>query len=278
MHRRVLEEVWSPTQHLTLWLGAWLSGHVGYDHLTEAFEALGAPGPHPGTLELIDAKVPEVVDLEAPLGRAELLRLLRAVTEPAEAAAPERPLLRLVLSGAGDPPTLPANSPAAAATRAAGSAIVVADTEWMYHHVLVPAQPAWQWYTIEGPLPEPAHLSPGEADFQLAEAARNAAARIAALSAGAPGIREGAAVEPRLAVGLLNDHLDMAWLPEVTPRRALGVLARADRLAALLEVAQGDRAGHGGSDYDPELIPLWRAIRQARISAVDYAIRSFMDF
>lgn len=231
---------------------------------------------------LADATVPAVVDVKSDLNRSDMLRLLRAVTEAGDWQVDHRPLVRLILSGPGDAPALPAGSVAAEAARAAGSAIVIADAEPGWNHVLVPVKTRlqgeeenqWQWYTLEGHLPEPAYLSPGEADLQLADAARLAAATIAAMprspmtssSNGRP------KVDPRLMVGMLDDHLDMAFVPDDVPRRALGVLARADRVSSILAVAQGEESGHGSAAFDPQLIPLWRRIRQARMSAVEYAI------
>ncbi|KKO77152.1 hypothetical protein WU86_11770, partial [Corynebacterium xerosis] len=61
MQRVAVDQVWTPVQHTALWLGAWVTGQVSYDHLLDALDAVG--GPH--TAELIDATVPDVVDLDA---------------------------------------------------------------------------------------------------------------------------------------------------------------------------------------------------------------------
>lgn len=282
MQRSVLSQVWSPTQHIALWLGAWLSGLENYDHLLDALDSLGGPSATPGSLVLADATVPAVVDVNDDLKRSDMLRLLRAVTEEGDWQSDHRPLVRLILSGPGDAPALPAGTAAAEAARAAGSAIVIADAEPGWNHVLVPVKTRlqgeeenqWHWFTLEGHLPEPAYLSPGEADLQLADAARLAAATIAAMprSQGTSSSDGRPKVDPRLMVGMLDDHLDMAFVPDDVPRRALGVLARADRVSSILAVAQGEESGHGSSAFDPQLIPLWRRIRQARMSAVEYAI------
>lgn len=283
MQRSVLDQVWSPTQHIALWLGAWLSGLENYDHLLDALDSLGGPTSVPGTFVLADAMVPNVIDCDADLDRSDMLRLLRAVTDAGDWHSDHRPLVRLILSGPGDAPALPAGTDAAEAARAAGSAIVIADAEPGWNHVLVPVTspvpglPQWHWYTLEGHIPEPAYLSPGEADLQLADAARVAAATIAAMprspltssSSGTP------KVDPRLMVGMLDDHLDMAFVPDDVPRRALGVLARADRVSSILAVAQGSESGHGSAAFDAQLIPLWRKIRQARMSVVEYAIQEW---
>lgn len=295
MQHTVLEQVWNPTQHIALWLGAWLSGLENYDHLLDALESLGGPSTESGSLVLADAIVPEVVDLGGDLNRSDMLHLVRAVTQAGDWKSDSRPLVRLILSGPGEAPGLPAGSAAANAAKEAGAAIVIADAEPGYSHVLVPlpatwtvlnspqvpvvsAPLQWHWYTLEGHLPEPAYLLPGEADLQLAEATRLAAAAIATMPSGSvTSSSAGTArkVDPRLLVGMLDDHLDLAFVPEAVPRRALGVLARADRVASILAVAQGRESDYGSSEFDAQLIPLWRHIRQVRMSAVDYAIREW---
>lgn len=278
MERVALEQVWTPTQHVALWLGAWVTGQVGYDHLLDGLGTVG--GPH--RAELVDAVVPDVIDFDAPVGQPELLRLVRAVTEGGEWARDAEPPVRLVLAGPGEAPVLPAGTDVAAAAMRAGAAIVLADATPGWHHVLVARSThpeggvTWGWWSLEGPLPEPAHLSPGEADLLLADATRSAAsairhsgaaaARIGGPAAGAP--------DPRLLVGMLSDHFDLADVPGPLPRRAGGLLARSDRLAAILTVARDGDAGAGAA-HDPHLIPLWRDIRRARVAAVDYAIREW---
>ena len=278
VQRVAVDQVWTPVQHTALWLGAWVTGQVSYDHLLDALDAVG--GPH--TAELIDATVPDVVDLDAPLDRAALLRLVRAVTEGGAWARDAEPPVRLVLSGPGEAPLLPAGTELYDAASRAGAAIVLADATPGWRHVLVPDRLVggggvrWRWWTVEGHLPEPAHLSPGEADLMLADATRRAAADIAASGAGRsalgqPGVP---APDPRLMVGTLTDHFDLAELPDELPRRAGGLLARADTLAAILTVARGERPGAGAA-HDPHLIPLWRDIRAARVAAVDHAVREW---
>lgn len=273
-HQATVAHVWTPVQHTALWLGAWVTGQVAYDHLLDALDAVG--GPH--SAELVDAVVPDVVDVDAVLDRASLLRLVRAVTDGGEWARDAEPPVRLVLSGPGEAPALPAGTPLYDAALAAGAAIVLRDAAPGWHHVLVPGRAdgargiRWGWHTVEGHLPEPSHLSPGEADLMLADAARMAAAGIAARN---PGAGPGAgAPDPRLMVGTLTDHFDLAELPGELPRRAGGLLARADRLAAILTVARGGSPGAGAA-HDPQLIPLWRHIRAARMAAVDHAVREW---
>ncbi|MBV7295445.1 hypothetical protein KRX51_05865 [Corynebacterium sp. TAE3-ERU12] len=269
MERPILEQVWNPTQHIALWLGAWATGHAGFDHCSEALASLGPTHQ----VDLVDAYVPEVVDLDAPLHTPEFLRLVRAVTADGPRGVTAEPPVRLVLAGPGDVPALPAQSAAAEATRQAGSAVVLADADPQWHHVVVPAAGdaglVWQWFSLDQPLPPSAHLSPGEADLQLADATRAAAAQVQARHHGGAG---STVPNPRLRVGALTDHFDLVATPPAMPNRAGGLIARADNVAAVLAVAQ---SGPGGSEVDPELIPLWRTVRQARTTAVEYAVREW---
>lgn len=274
MKRTVLEQVWNPNQHIALWLAAWLTGQEGYDYTVGALDRLGGPRPANGSVTLVDAWVPDVIDMDKPLGRAEFLRLVRACVDAADTGLESRPIIRLVLAGPGDAPRLPASTDAAKATAEAGAAIVIADADPEWSHVIVPPtakEQSWRWYSVPGILPEPDHLSPGEADFQLANASREAARAIEA--SGRRHATKGP--DPRLLVGLLDDHLDLAFLPDALPRRAATVIARADAVASILTVAQGNEAGVGTSEFDPQLIPLWRTIRQCRMSAVEYAVREW---
>ena len=88
-------EVWSPLQNTAVWLGSWLWGHETTDDLLDALKELGGR--------------PESVD-EAPF--VDVLAMLRAETAELTAKRGERaePVVRLALSGPGEPPALPAGS------------------------------------------------------------------------------------------------------------------------------------------------------------------------
>lgn len=242
-------EVWSPLQHTAVWLAAWLYGHESTDNLLHALRDLGGPQ------ELADAR---------PL--SDLLRQLRSATGPAEG----EPVLRLILSGPGEAPALPADSLAARRVRDNGlGAIVVKDKDLLTSHVLVPSQAQgrtrWEWFSFEDPLPAPAWLSPGEADHLLAEATRRAAELIES-----GGYRSGVVTVPRLMVGALADFYDTPGLPAATPARSARLFARADRVAAIVETVT-DRVGDHA--LDPQLLGLWQHIRAARVAGVAYAVR-----
>ncbi|WP_448850772.1 hypothetical protein [Corynebacterium sp. 335C] len=274
--RTVVDEVWNPTQHVALWLGAWVTGHAQADFVLDALESLGRRHE----VDLSDAWVPDAV-ADGPAGAGGLMRMVRAVTDGAEPGPEAEPPVRLVLSGPGDVPALPAGTDCAREAAAAGAAIVVADAEPGWHHVLVPRLRRddggplvrWRWFTLEGPLPATAHLSPGEVDLLLADATRDAARTIAAAHPGGHAASAAGGFDPRLTVGTLTDHFDLVALPDALPRRAGGVLARADRVAAILAVASG---GDAGAVLDPHLTPLWRPVRLARMAAVEHAVREWV--
>lgn len=264
----VLAEVWNPVQHIALWLGAWVTGHAQADFVLDALAGLG--GRH--NIDLTEAWVPDAA-ADATTGAGALLRLVRAVTDGAKWTVESEPPVRLVLSGPGEVPALPAGADCARAAGSAGAAIVIADAEPGWSHVLVPHRAGtvtWRWFTLEGPLPAPAHLSPGEADLLLADAIRQAATAIAAAHPGGHAPSPG--FDPHLAVGTLTDHFDLVAMPDALPRRAGGVLARADRVAAILTAAAATATSGA---LDPQLNPLWRHVRHARMAAVEHAVREW---
>lgn len=244
-------EVWSPLQNTAVWLGAWLHGRETTDDLLQALRDVG------GRHELLDGR--PVTDL---------LAQLRSVAD----LGGEDPVLRLVLSGPGEAPALPAGSDAAQKAMGNGvGAIVVKGKDLISSHVLVPelAGPftRWEWFTFTDPLPAPAWLSPGEADQLLAQATRQAADLIEGR-----GYRTDALNNPRLTVGALSDFYDTPGLPSAVPARAAKLFARADRVAAIVETVTARMGEH---TLDPQLLSLWHHIRAARMAGVVYAVADF---
>lgn len=255
-------DIYSPLQNTAVWLGAWLYGHVPADDVLDALNELyghnyyRAPGP-------------------API--IEMLAQLRRECVGARSEREAGPVLRLVLSGPGDPPALPAGSDSARAlTRAGGGeingAIVVRTAQAEGHLVLVPSAfgtdiTVWQAIRESSALPAPAWLSPGDADALLAAATEESAVLIE--STGYVSTR---LTNPRLTVGTLSDFYDTPGLPAVTPPRAAKLFARADRVAAIIETVTERVGDHS---LDPQLLRLGRHIRAARIAGVSYAVNEF---
>nr|VDG63627.1 Uncharacterised protein [Streptococcus thermophilus] len=240
-------EVYSPLQNTAVWLSAWLYGHESTDALVAALTDLG--GDHHFAGE--------------PL--AHLLREIRSEVD----LATEGPPVRLILSGPGQPPELPAGSPAAAALGEAGAVVIRGRAG--VHHILIPEYSGdgteWRWFDEHDRLPEPAWLSPGEADALLSRATDDAAVLIEADG----GIRSDLP-NPRLTVGTLADFYDTPGLPMRTPPRAAKLFARADAVAAVVETVVDKLNDHS---FDPQLFALWRHIRTARMAGVADAVLEY---
>lgn len=118
--------------------------------------------------------------------------------------------------------------------------------------VLLLVDGAWQWREVAELVPAPAGLSPGDAGLLLTEAVRDATRAIESM------VRIRGGVPP---VGFGGGSL----VPPVTPERSARLIARADEVTRIVGMV---------SDHslDPELLPLGRRVRQARVAAVDYAV------
>lgn len=240
-------EVYSPLQNTAVWLASWLYGDESTDELLEALTSLGGRHTWDG----------------GPM--TDLLREIRQVADTAS----EDPVIRLVLWGPGQAAGIPAGSPAAEALTSAG-AIVVKQAGGI-SHILVPNYGAdgvaWRWFEEENRLPEPAWLTPGEADQLLSQATNQAADLIEAL-----GFRTNELENPRLTVGSLADFYDTPGLPFGVTPRAAKLFARADKVAAIIETVT-DRIGD--HSLDPQLFALWRHIRTARMAGVTDAVHDY---
>ncbi|WP_297009447.1 hypothetical protein [uncultured Corynebacterium sp.] len=266
------EQLWSPVQNSTLWLGWWLHGLLSSDDVIDAFAEVQG---HAHTL-LVDTASGDPFDGDYD-GRStslvDMLSAVRTVTADAPVSVADRPLVGLVLAGPGDVPALPAGSRGAAAVTASGAGITVADADPDVLHVLVPrlldrSLVQWTWYRTAGRVPAPVVHSPGDADRLLAEATDRAAALIE--SDGMLPIRHRA---PRLAVGALSDYFGLPGLPAGVSPRAVKLMSRADVVASIVEVTRNSAAG---ASLDPRILPLSRAVRTARTTAVDHAMRELL--
>ena len=248
-------EVWSPLQNAAVWIGAWLYGHEPTDSL------LGALTDLTGRPEMIDGS--PFIDL---------LSRIRAETSEIVDSGPGEPVIRLILSGPGEAPLLPAGSQsAAAASSNDAGAIVIRTNASDIHLVLLahrgPETSHWQIIEEHQPLPSPQWLSPGEADALLTQAT-NESARL--IEAG--GYHTDALHNPRLTVGTLSDFYDTPGLPSAVPARAAKLFARADNVGAIIETVTTRMNDHS---LDVHLLALWRHIRAARSAGVAYAVSEF---
>lgn len=248
--------VYSPLQNIAVWLAAWVEGEISADECLDAINELGGSAHLAGE------------NPAAPYAGLELLKLVRTIAE--EAAHSPEPLLSLVLAGPGEALGLRAGTASyEAAVKSEMGALVFPTADPFRHHVLVPTRSqgramGFLAFTEEEPLPAPAYLSPGEADLMLAEATRSAAALIEA-----SGIGPAELPNPRLTVGTLSDFYDTPGLPFCTPPRAAKLFARADRVAAIIEVLGTHVTDHS---LDPYVLPLMRHVRAARVAGVAHAV------
>jgi hypothetical protein len=266
------EQLWSPVQNTTVWLGWWLHGLVSADDVIDAFQDVQGPAHtllvDPGGEDPFDGRF-----TGRPTGLVDLLQAVREVTRGVPAELSSRPLVGLVLAGPGDPPALPAGTRGATAVSRTGAGIAVADEDPSVTHVLVPqvvdtSLVQWTWYRCVGRVRAGEFYSPGEADAKLREAT-DAAASLVEQSGNLP-VRHRS---PRLAVGALSDFFGLPGLPAGVAPRAEKLMARADVVASVIEVT---RSTDHGAALDPHLLPLAGAVRTARITAVDHAMRELL--
>jgi hypothetical protein len=225
-----------PAGRVAVWATAWLSGRTSYD---EALEALTGEHAHlvsgmPGTAGTV------------PLGEA--VSALRGLGERR---------LRLVLPVPGDVRGLPAVPGVAPMALEAGQA-AVGDRV-----VLVPRSGpevvAWTAFRLDGAAPSPPPVegtlraASGALDLAVGDAARTLAGLdLARWHPEVPGLLADLA-RPKPAPGLPADHDPLA----------LSVLGRAQRLAAVLDLAMSDAPG--------------AAVNHAQAAARDAALRPLSD-
>ncbi|GGP86618.1 hypothetical protein [Saccharothrix coeruleofusca] len=252
---------------LVVWTSGWLHGAAAAD---DVLDALGAwaelhevVADDDGTATALDLPGPD----EPPVGPALLLAALRR----AQAGG-----ARLVLPVAGDVRGLGGRGPLSASALRAGQAVVLPEVGVGLVPRLV-ADGVLRWTVFDLPSAAPGeHIPIGEAEHGLASAMREAATALVTLDVARhrPNVR--AEIAERAA-----EHTKLAW-PDGMPPRALRVLQRAAEVAAILEVAASDAPGGAVSASatrarDEALKPLSQAVRRARLSAVDEAVRVLSD-
>ena len=234
---------------LAAWTSAWLAGEAAYDDVVA--RVTGDDEPHRV------AGLPGVAG-ETPLGWA--LPVLRG-------RSPEG--VRAVLPVAGDPRGLPGPGPFTTAALEAGEAVVgrgLGLVPRVTEHGSVADRTCtvlWTAYELVEPAPDP--LTVPEAEHDLTAATRDAASALAALDV--------ASWRPEIADELARMRRGVT--PELPPGhdgRAVRLLASADRLAAVLDLARADAPGGAvtGAEArarDDALRPLATAVRRARQAA-----------
>jgi hypothetical protein len=235
------------------WASAWLAGDAAYDEVVA--RVTGADEPHRAT----GAALGGAPEATVPVGW--VLPLLRERSSGGVAA---------VLPAPGDPRGLPGPGPFSAAALVAGEAVVGRGiglvptvTEHGFDVDSRSTRVVWTVAEIGEPVADP--LTVAEAEHDLIAATRDAASTLAALGV-ASWRPEAAEQVARLRRGITPD------LPPGHDARAVRLLAQADRLAAVLDLARQDAPGGAvnGAEArarDDALRPLSTAVRRARAAA-----------
>ncbi|MBM7461010.1 hypothetical protein ACIBED_03050 [Rhodococcus coprophilus] len=265
----------SPSQSLTLWAGAWLSGRAAPDDVIDALHEW-AP------MHLVAAGEPDakhragLTGQDPEDGAAGLLTVIRRA-DPVGSAG-----IRLLLPSPGDVRGLPIGLPFSAAATTAGEGVLVG----------VPGTPGLGLVpTVEGPdvlrwnvfavpqVPEPTDLPGlGEAEFTMREAVRDAATTLAGIHTVGD---DGRGTDPRAEIATELAQIARHRYPDTIPQRAVRILDSADQVEAILTVAGrggGLRAASATATAAREdaLRPLWTAVRNARVGAINAALHATM--
>jgi hypothetical protein len=229
---------------LVAWFAAWMNGSASSDDLLAA--TVGDDAPH------------VVADLDG-----NVVPLAQALVEFRRAATP----LRLVLPVAGDVRGVPGPALFRASALEAGEAVVGDDIAFVpqiveFYPSSAPTSVTWQAFRTEPAPPDP--LSVVDAQQELATAIRDAASALAAADVAG---RADVATELSGA-RRASEHL---VLPPGHPPRAVALLAQAERLQAVLDIAARDPEGGavdrmGMAARASGLRPLVVAVRRARLA------------
>jgi hypothetical protein len=230
---------------LAAWMSAWVAGDVGPDEVVDAVTLDDAPHEVTG-IALEDLPLRDV------------LTLFRREGAP----------VRLVLPVSGDVRGVPGPAEFRSAALEAEEAVCAGAIGLVpevtdYWPSSAPSTVVWHAYVID-PAPVD-HVQLGDVQFELTTAIREAATALTAadVAGGAADITD-ALRDARRA----GEHLN---LPPNFPSRAVALLAQAERMQAVLDLAADDPSGgavdrFGMSARDSALRPLAVAVRRARLA------------
>jgi hypothetical protein len=234
---------------LAAWTTAWLSGRAAFDdvlHATAGDDRAHQLLPVGGSADVL----PEAL--------SQALIAWRGTADE----------VRLVLPVAGDVRGMPGPREFLDAALVAGEAVYGGPVGLVpgitsYAVTSAPTTVLWRAFAVEEPKPD--HLAVSEAQHDLTEAIRESASALA----GAGVARWFADVSEQLSrARRAGEELD---LPPGFPPRAVALIAQAERLQAVLDIAAQDPTGaaidRGGIQArDEALRPLALAVRRARVA------------
>jgi hypothetical protein len=234
---------------LAAWATAWLNGRAPSDDVLRA--TTGRDRPH--QMLAVNGS-PDAAG--APLSQA--LIEWRGLSDQ----------IRVVLPVPGDVRGVPGPRPFIDAALHAGEAVFggalgLVPEIMSYSVTSAPTTVLWRAFVVDEPKPDPLVVS--EAAHDLAEAIREAATSLAAAGVGRWFADVGEALGAARRAG---EHLD---LPAGFPPAAIALIAQAERLQAVLDIAALDPTGaaidrSGIQARDEALRPLAVAVRRARIA------------
>ncbi len=264
----------SPSATLAVWASSWLAGLSAPDDVLDALQAW-APMHTVGAGDPVIAgrtglPWPDPVDTG-------LTALLKTIRESATGADCE---IRLVLPVPGDVRGLPVGSEFAVAATEAGEGVLVGPPggpgtgyvpSWLQEDVL-----GWTAFSVDVPPGPATEVGLGEAEYEMREAVREAAATLMKLHSVA---LESSTSDPRADVEAELAEYALHRYPESIPARARRVLDSADHVAAILTVAEDESttaapSASGALAREELLRPLWNSVRSARLVAVQSSVRA----
>jgi hypothetical protein len=231
---------------LAAWASAWLAGAVGADDVVDAVTGDDLPHQVVGTPEL---------DF-APLAR--LLVEWRRRGGPVRAVVPTPGDVR----GVPGPPAFRSAALDAGQAAYAGGLGVVPE---LIEHGPSSAPPTVLWHAFSVEPAPPDFLALGDAQYELGTAIRDCAGDLVRAGVAGASTGVGDALHDARRAG---EHLT---LPPGFPPRAVAMLAQAERLSAVLELAAADPVGgaidtRGVAARRDALRPLETAVRRARLA------------
>ncbi|MCZ4079765.1 hypothetical protein O1W68_17595 [Rhodococcus sp. H36-A4] len=266
----------SPSASLAVWASSWLAGFSAPDNVIDSMAEwapmhLAVAGDQETALET-GLPWPSPRDE----GVAGLLTLIRAQV-PSDRT---NPAIELLLPHPGATSNVSPKSPFGRLAIQTGEAVLVGDPETrglgLVPTVEGPDVLRWTVFSIVLPARAMRDFTLGEAEYAMREAVRGAAEALGSLQSLPTRTELG---DPRTRIAVELADLGRHRYPSEMSDRALRVLESADRVAAILSVAQHSSPTEpatalGAAAREDLIRPLWAAVRKARAIALSTSIES----